>query len=237
MNKQTSVFFLSLTLLASGNTFGQEAPTKEETSCFNNLAALTTENFEQTENAYAQCLEKEAVRFDTQSSLGLGKIEQRYTAFSKNNSKLETTVTKEFIPFVTESSEKCSDKTINCAALTSAMSNLFEKLSIDYSLLKKVATKDQTLPLLPSSMSNAEMFNFNLQFKDLFYSKLFFFKTKDETKVSVVSKSGVTENDLLDNYECLYKDNNQMIYDDYECKRVFDLVQEAYDKQYPDKKA
>ena len=113
MNKKTSVFFLSLTLLALSNTFGQEAPIQKETSCFNNLAALTTENFEQTENAYAQCLEKEAVRFDTLISLGLGKVEGRFTAFSKNNSKLET--------FVTEDSKKCSDKTINCAALTSAI--------------------------------------------------------------------------------------------------------------------
>jgi hypothetical protein len=230
MNKQTSVFFLSLSLLASGNTFGQEAPTKEETSCFNNLAALTTENYEETKNAYAQCLEKEAVRFDTQLSLGLGKLEFRNTAFSKNNSKLEATTTKKFIPFVTKSSEKCSDKTINCAALTSAMSNLFEKLL-------KVTKKDQTLPLLPSSMPNAEMFNFNLQFNDLLYSKNFVLKTKDKTKVSVVSKFGVTENYLLDYYGLLYKDNNQMIYDDYECKKLFDVTQRVYDVLYPDKKA
>jgi hypothetical protein len=246
MNKQTSVFFLSLTLLASGNTFGQEAPTKEETSCFNNLAALTTENFEQTKNAYAQCLEKEAVRFDTQLSLGLGKAEYRGTVFSKNNSKIEITTTKKFIPFVTKSSEKCSDKTINCAALTSAISDSISTRSTDIKKIKDPEiTEGLSLPFF-SSMINAKMYNFKVSLMNSNLIKACLFHNEKGDFIMKVSGfnnfitrrlMNFSDNNNADIYACLNKENNQKIINNSLCKVFFDLVQEEYDKQYPDKKA
>ena len=58
-------------------------------------------------------------------------------------------------------------------------------------------------------------------------------------KGDFIMKSSFRLMNFSDNnhYACLNKENNQKIMNDSLCKVFFDLVQEAYDKQYADKKA
>jgi hypothetical protein len=243
MNKQTSVFFLSLTLLASGYAFGQEAPIQEETSCLKNLAALTTKNFEQTKNAYAQCLKEEAVSFSQeQLTIPSDSILDTLIILDKNNAslvaaKISSSRSRSGSWFGSDScSCSCSNEKINCNALKEAINNV---RSAYYDLADKTFSEtnaDNVLPLTAPNLKTIKMHSKTKNTEDSpsIVDEITFINKNKEFFFSVLKKT-VSPKEQTESNEPLYKCSYNI--PESKCKRVFDFVQEDYDEQYPDKKA
>ena len=238
MNKQTSVFFLFLTLLPSGNTFGQEAPIQKESSCFNNLAALTTENFEQTKNGYAQCLKEEAVSFSHEFICKENTL-NKIIASDKNNASLTAKkMSREGIKrakWFKIFSYSCSDKKINCEALYEAINNVGSAYEKDLS--NKTFSETNTDSVFPLAAPNLKTIKMQFKLKETedtppFVDQITFINKNKEFFFSVFKKTVSPEEQTESNeYKCSYD------IPESKCKRIFDFVQEDYDEQYADKKA